>query len=73
MPTSTVLSQRWNPVTERGKGRRDTCRGKEMDSVPVLRSENTAAAFQGDRAEGLSALLSEVQAGDHYQCKEFYY
>ena len=44
-----------------------------MDSVPVLRSENTAAAFQGNRAEGFSALLSEVQAGDHYQCKEFYY
>ncbi len=44
-----------------------------MDSVPVLQSENTVAAFQGDRAEELSALLSEVQAGDHYQCKEFYY
>jgi len=38
MPTSTVLSQRWTPVTERGKGRRDTCRGKEMDWLRVFLS-----------------------------------
>jgi len=44
-----------------------------MDPVPVLRCENTTAAFKGDRAEGFSAFLSEVQAGNDYQRKEFYY
>ena len=52
MPTSTVLSQRWTPVTERGKGRRDTCRGKEMDCHAGLQNAENARslAYRDDPA-----------------------
>ena len=44
-----------------------------MGFVPAVRSQDAAADFPGDGAESVSAVLPQMQARDHYQCKTFYY
>lgn len=41
--------------------------------MSLVRGKNTIADLTGDRAQGLPAVLSQVQTGKQNQCKEFYY
>ncbi len=42
-----------------------------MDPLPGLRSKNTAATPAKDGAEGLSALLPQVQTRAYHKCAKF--
>ena len=50
----------------------DGSRRKAMGFMPMVRSQNTSAAVPGNRTESFSPVLSKVQKGKHYQCKELY-
>ncbi len=46
----------------RTRGDREYRAEEAMGFMPILRSQNTSTASSGNRAESISAVLSEVQA-----------
>ena len=46
---------------------------KTMGLMPCMQGENTVAASSGNRAESISAVLPQMQAREHHQCKKLYY
>ena len=67
LPAWKLTSERTH-IEHEGNGSR-----KAMGAMSLLRSQNPPAALPGDRAQGLSPVLSQVQAGEHHQREKFHH